>query len=92
MKTTLRKMYAKIEEKNDLITEVNALDKGVNIGDHKVSLLVYTDDIALIADSEASLQCMLDALYAWSTKWGLLVNNDKSQIAHFRNPSVPKSN
>ena len=77
---------------NDLITEVNALDKGVNIGDHKVSLLVYADDIALMADSEANLQCMLDALYAWSTKWGLLVNNDKSPIVHFRNPSVPKSN
>ena len=26
---------------NDVITEVNALDKGFNIGDHKVSLLVY---------------------------------------------------
>ena len=47
---------------NDLAFKVNALGKGVKIDDIVVSILLYTDDVVLIAESEADLQAMLDTL------------------------------
>ena len=49
-----------------------------------VSLLLYADDIVLIAPSEENLQTMLNALSAWTEKWLLNIHPDKSQIVHFR--------
>ena len=54
-----------------------------------VSLLLYADDIALLASCEDDLQKMLDCLDEW---WTLLVNPHKNQVVHFRrSPSTPKS-
>ena len=48
---------------NDFISEINAMHLGVNLGNENISLLLYADDIALVAESEANLQTMLDKLY-----------------------------
>ena len=40
----------------------------------KVSILLYTDDIALITENERDLQEMLIKLDEWGTKWQLLLN------------------
>ena len=37
---------------NDLVAEVNDLDIGIKVGDRKLSLLLYADDIVLVAESE----------------------------------------
>ena len=47
---------------NDLVTMLKGLDVGVNIGDEKVCILLYADDIVLIAESADDLQTLLNHL------------------------------
>ncbi|XP_060587764.1 uncharacterized protein LOC132743245 [Ruditapes philippinarum] len=69
---------------NDLVTEINNLDLGVKIDDTSVSMLLYADDIVLIAKSEADLQIMLNQMHDWCKRWRVLVNTEKSKVVHFR--------
>ena len=69
---------------NDLVQEINDIDLGVPTGDIKVSLLMYADDIVLIADSELKLQNMLNTLHDWCKRWRVLINSSKSKCVHFR--------
>ena len=76
---------------NDLVNDINALNRGVSVGYTSVSCLLYADDIVLIADSPDHLQDQLDAVYAWCQKWRLMVNRDKTSVMHFHKPSVPRT-
>ncbi len=49
---------------NDFITLAKALGIGVNINNERVCMLIYADDIVLLAETERDLQVLLDALYA----------------------------
>ena len=69
---------------DDFALSVKALGKGVDIGNEKVCILLYADDIVLFADNELDLQCMLDLLNSWCKKNHMFVNAEKSQIVHFR--------
>ncbi len=51
---------------------------------YKLNILLFVDDIALIADSLQSLQHMLDTLSKWCSKWRLNINIDKTNVVHFR--------
>ena len=63
---------------NDLTADINSLHCGVKLGENTdVSILLYADDIVLIADSERNLQQQLSKLHEWSSKWLLKVNSDK---------------
>ena len=44
-----------------------------------------------MADSEAALQSLLLALESWCSQWQLKVNNDKSNVIHFRNLKKPQT-
>lgn len=61
------------------------------MGDIKISLLMYADDIVLLADSEDKLQCMLDTLHRWCQKWRVLINTTKSKAMHFRRGRTQRS-
>ena len=41
---------------NDHIPVINELDVGVSIGDSKMSILLYADDIVLLSDSPYGIQ------------------------------------
>ena len=69
----------------------NALGKGVNIDDCVVSLILYADDVVLIAETEIDLQTMLDVLGTWCKNNVPSINASKSTVVHFRNPSVSPS-
>ena len=69
---------------NDLIGEINSLEEGIEIGDERLNLLLYADDIVLVAPSEAGLQSMLTCLNTWCNKWRLKINVDKTKVVHFR--------
>ena len=43
---------------NDLALKVDTLSKGVQIDDTRVSVLLYADDIVLMAEPEADLQAI----------------------------------
>ena len=72
---------------NDLATGIKDLDCGIQLNDLKISILLYADDIILIAPDEKSLQKMLNYLSNWCRKWRMAVNMDKTKIIHFRNSS-----
>lgn len=76
---------------NDLVTDVKSLNLGIDIDGCKVSILLYADDIVLIAESESDLQKMLDCVYNWSQKFKIRFNARKSNIVHFRKASQPRT-
>ena len=76
---------------NDLAVRINDARLGVSVGDAILSILLYADDIALIAPDASSLQSMLDIVAEWSNTWGLSINPRKTKVVHFRNPSVPET-
>ena len=76
---------------NDLIKEITNLNCGVKIQDRNISILVYADDIVLVAPDPNKLQQMLDLIYNWCSKHRLLINTDKSQVIHFRNKHVQQT-
>ncbi len=54
----------------------------------KVCLLLYADDLCLIADNERDLQGMLNELSDCCGKWRMKVNVDKTKVVHFRPLSI----
>ena len=57
---------------------------GIYFGDAFVNHLLYADDLVILAQEEADLQILLDALTLWCQRWRLCVNRDKSAVVHFR--------
>ena len=76
---------------NDLALKINALGKGIKIDDELVSILLYADDIFLLAENVADLQAMLNVLGDWCKTNILSINASNSSIVHFRNPCVTRS-
>lgn len=69
---------------NDLIQEINNMNLGIELGNRKLSILLYADDIALVANSPEDLQTMLNKLHEWCKRWRVLINTNKSKCLHFR--------
>ena len=72
---------------NDLVEAINSL----GVGQEKVSVLLYADDLVLVAETEADLQKLLDTLSNWCTRNQIQVIEDKSNVVHFRTPSIPRT-
>ena len=51
-------------------------------------VLLYADDLALVATSPEGLQAQLDLLHAYAAKWKLTVNIDKRKAVVFRQSSI----
>jgi hypothetical protein len=64
---------------NGLAREINEKGKGVDIGGRRVRLLMYADDIVLLAESARDLQNMLDVVTAYSRRWRFRVNPKKGK-------------
>ena len=77
---------------NDLATGIKDLNCGIDINGFICSILLYADDIVLIAPDEESLQKMLDYINQWCNKWRMAINTGKTQVVHFRTPRTPKTN
>ena len=77
---------------NDLANEIKQMNLDVDIDELQLSILLYADDVALIAPGADSLQLMLDKLNEWCCKWRLTVHNYKTKIVHFRPASVQLCN
>jgi hypothetical protein len=52
-----------------------------------VSILLYGDDLIILAENEAGLQLMLDKCTEWCHQWRLNINSDKTKVVHYRNQS-----
>lgn len=65
---------------------------GVNVGHLKVGMLMYADDIIMLAESRDTLQLMINRLQRYCQLWNLTVNLLKSQIMVFnRSGRTPNS-
>ena len=48
---------------NDLFTMVNALNVGIKMGSKKVAVMLYADDLVLMAENEHNLQLILHTVH-----------------------------
>ncbi|MCG7891260.1 MAG: reverse transcriptase family protein, partial [Candidatus Thiodiazotropha endolucinida] len=76
---------------NDLALYLKSFDIGIEYGSEKLCLLLYADDIVLVAKNERDLQCLINALNSWCSTNDMSINSKKSQIVHFRPLSVNKT-
>ena len=56
-----------------------------------INILLYADDIILLAANENDLQFLLNIVENWCHRWRLEVNLTKTNIMHVRNPRCPQS-
>ena len=63
---------------------MNELNVGVDVGNHVLNLLMYADDIVLVAPTVQAAQEQLDIMKDWCETWGMVINLKKSQILHIR--------
>ena len=77
---------------NDLAIELKKLNYGVDIGGKKNCLLLYADDIVIVAENESNLQIQLDFINQWCKKWRLNINHKKANVIHFRKRNDRQSN
>ena len=76
---------------NDLTSKINSLNLGVDIGCIIMSILLYADDLTLLASNERDFQMLLNCLYKWTCKWRVCINESKSNVIHFRKPNKRQS-
>ena len=75
---------------NDLALQLKPLGKGVPVGDQLKSILLYADDVVLLAENAHDLQYMLDMLTDWCLANRMSVNASKN-VVHFRTNSVTRT-
>ena len=70
---------------NDIALEVKEKGGATQWGGVRVSLLMYADDMVLLADSREGLQRSIDAAFEFSRRWRFLFNvgKDKTEIMVF---------
>lgn len=62
----------------------NALTGGLKIGKTILKLLMYADDLVLLAETVEDLQTMINQISEFCRKWGLKINLSKSKTMIFR--------
>ena len=87
---------------NDLAEEIKESGVGVHISGQNrppdsldpefiVNILLYADDIVVLAETEVDLQQLLNIIERWCSKWRLEVNLSKTNILHVRGKRKPRS-
>ena len=78
---------------NDLAEEIKSCGVRLQLdSDTFVNILLYADDIVLLAESEGDLQFLLLIVENWCKKWRLEVNLSKTNILHIRSKRKSQSN
>ncbi len=76
---------------NDLAEELKCLNCGIDIDGVILAVLLFADDVAILAPTAEAMQRMLDVVDAWCRRWRLSLNQGKTKIVHYRPPSFPQS-
>ena len=70
---------------NDLASEIRSIDIGVKLEENlTINILLYADDIVLLAENEGDLQNLIFLVECWCKKWRLEINLAKTNIMHVR--------
>ena len=75
---------------NNLVEAIKSLDVGDETDQEKVSVLMYADDVVLIAETDIDLQMLLNTLLGWCRNNRITANEAKSKVVHFRTLSIPR--
>ena len=67
-------------------------DSGLHFEDLILIILLFADDMALLAKTPTELQTQLNRLYDYCNTWGLKVNTSKTKIMVFRRRGKLNSN
>ena len=76
---------------NELIKELRGCNVGVNVNGTLVNVLVYADDIVLLANNEVEMQTLLNTLHRWCTNWHVKINPGKTKAVHFGKKNTKES-
>lgn len=76
---------------NSLATEIKELNLGTSLGDFKVSILLYADDIVILAERPTDMQTMLNTVNNWCERNKMKINMGKTRIMEFRKKGIEKS-
>ncbi len=68
----------------------NIATQPFSIMDHRISSLLYADDIVLLSQTPMGLQCLLNGLQTFCHKWKLKVNIKKTKILIFNSRNTSK--
>lgn len=66
----------------NLALELKTSGSGIPLEDKLLCVLLYADDLVLLAENEYDLQKLLDIVKAWCVKWRLEVNPKKTKVLH----------
>ena len=77
---------------NDLATELKDSGLGIPMGNDKICVLLYADDIVILGEKVEDVQKLLDIVHKWTSKWRLVINVDKTKVVHFRRQCQPQTN
>jgi hypothetical protein len=77
---------------NDIALDIREKGGGVQYGDVRVSVLMYADDMVLMADTKEGLQRSINLAYEYSKRWRFLFNvgKDKTEIVVFHGRGMEK--
>jgi len=67
-----------------LAREIKAAKTVPTIEKLRINILLFADDLVLIADSRKELQYLLDLAYSYSEKWRFRFNVTKSKLVVFK--------
>ncbi|MCG8432133.1 MAG: hypothetical protein MJA29_13310, partial [Candidatus Omnitrophica bacterium] len=70
-------------QRNIFLAEIITCDWPRGFHNTGVNILLFADDIVLIADTEDELQAMLNVAGAFATKWSIKFNEHKSKVLVF---------
>ena len=70
---------------NDLAVKLKSLGCSIDIDGEVVPIILYADDIVLLAENEQDSQQLLNVLNEWCKEWDMVTNLEKSNVVHFRN-------
>ena len=65
---------------NSMAEEINQSGIGIEVLGSRIAILLYADDIVLIAESAGDLQRGMHLITYWSRKWQCIFNRSKSQV------------
>ncbi len=71
--------------------ELKCLNCGINIDGVILAVLLFADDVVILAPTAEAMQRMLHAVDACCRKWILSLNYGKTKIVHYRRSSFPQS-
>ena len=60
----------------------------MKVNDTKLPILLYADDVVILANDEKETQIMLNHVNKWCDRWKMSVNMSKTKIMHFRAKNV----